>query len=622
MMKIYKKILASILLLSLLFTSCSKEEDNGDINNDSEMANLSFSTILLDFNTTRSQQKDHVADFPICSEADPAYVTVILTGENYEGPESLNIPLTDSPGDYDNDGEAEYFTLEDDNLELPAGLYTLEEFTVYDENDNLIWVAPTTDGSLGSYVDSPLPKDINLVAGTKKYVDVEMLCYDKRMVNEYGYLFFELENNLALDFCFFANYCDENGRHFTADYSVDIWYGVDDSGIPLYTNVGPTPAQHEESGEYNTDPLCFALPELPEGLDENDPYVYFEATLSDWDDNYGDVDPLMISGTLSYSDIIANFIGDEAVDYRHLRFGCGDDGGEVGCDLDDPDDDCDNDGVPNREDQCPGEDDTIDVDEDGIPDCIDDLIDSDKDGVADSGDNCPSIPNSDQNDSDSDGIGDACDDDFCDINNANLDCDNDGVPNGVDQCPGENDTIDVDNDGTPDCIDNLIDSDGDGIADSIDDCPNTPANTTVDEDGCEIVPEVCEIGIADQGCSKYFLSETDGFVEISQPDGAIPDPYFLIPEGGGFDDRIGSITIQLSDDLKPVVTINLNEGYLADDYVIEVRDESGSEISCVAQIGVDPPSGNNPDIFENFTTTANFDYPFQVSIEVNACTTD
>jgi len=567
----------------------------------------------------------------------------------------LEIPLSDTPGDYDDDGIDEYFTLESDELELPAGNYSLNGFTVYDDDDNLIWVAPTVEGSLGAYVENALPTIITLSAGTKKYVDVEVLCYDKRMVNEYGYLFFELETNLALDFCFFANYCDENGRHFTAAYTVDIWYGVDDTGTILYNGVGPTPSQYEESGEYYTDPVCFALPELPEGFDEDQPYIYFEATLSDWDGNYGDVDPLMISGTLSYNDIIANFDGEEQVDYRHLRFGCGDNGGEVGCDVNDPDDDCDNDGVPNGEDQCPGEDDTIDVDEDGIPDCIDDLIDSDDDGVADTEDNCPSVPNSDQNDSDSDGIGDACDDDFCDIDDANLDCDNDGVPNGEDQCPGEDDTIDVDDDGIPDCIDDLIDSDedgvpdsedqcpgeddtidvdgdnipdciddlidsdGDGVADSIDECPDTPANTVVDAVGCEIIPEVCEIGIADAGCSKYFLSGTDGFVTITEPGPGLPNPYALIPEGGDFEDRIGTITIQLSDDLKPVITIILNEGFSADDYVIEVRDESGSEISCVAQTSVAPPSGENPDIFEIFTTTADFDYSFYVRIEVNVC---
>jgi chitodextrinase len=71
--------------------------------------------------------------------------------------------------------------------------------------------------------------------------------------------------------------------------------------------------------------------------------------------------------------------------------------------------DDDNDGVNNADDQCPGADDAIDIDNDGIPDCIDQLIDVDGDGVADADDNCPSVSNPGQADCDEDGIGDVCD---------------------------------------------------------------------------------------------------------------------------------------------------------------------------------------------------------------------
>ncbi|WP_370480310.1 PKD domain-containing protein [Tamlana flava] len=102
--------------------------------------------------------------------------------------------------------------------------------------------------------------------------------------------------------------------------------------------------------------------------------------------------------------------------------------------------DADNDGVCDIDDQCPGFDDTIDTDGDGIPDGCDtcnDLVDNDADGVSDCIDqeiNSP-CPNN------------------VDANGVSLDSDGDGVCDDLDICPGGNDTIDTDGDGIPDYCD-------------------------------------------------------------------------------------------------------------------------------------------------------------------------
>ncbi len=98
----------------------------------------------------------------------------------------------------------------------------------------------------------------------------------------------------------------------------------------------------------------------------------------------------------------------------------------------------DGDGVSDADDQCPGHDDTTDVDSDGTPDGCDPLVDSDGDGVADSND----------------------------------------------ACPGYDDNLDSDNDNTPDGCDG--DDDNDGVWDTSDACPGTPSGTTVDSTGCPV----------------------------------------------------------------------------------------------------------------------------------------
>ncbi len=78
---------------------------------------------------------------------------------------------------------------------------------------------------------------------------------------------------------------------------------------------------------------------------------------------------------------------------------------------DGPKGDADGDGVPNKDDACPGHDDAIDAD--------------------------------------SDGKIDGCDDDPND--GPTGDADGDMVPNEDDQCPGEDDHLDANGDGAPDC---------------------------------------------------------------------------------------------------------------------------------------------------------------------------
>jgi hypothetical protein len=105
---------------------------------------------------------------------------------------------------------------------------------------------------------------------------------------------------------------------------------------------------------------------------------------------------------------------------------------------------------------------------------LEDDEDDDNDGVLDIEDNCPLIPNPQQEDADGDGQGDACD----------PDDDNDGIQDFEDNCPlvANPGQEDADNDGIGDVCD--TDEDNDGVPNDSDTCPGTPAGTIVGLDGC------------------------------------------------------------------------------------------------------------------------------------------
>lgn len=311
-MKNLKSSLSIMVIIALMFTSCSKEE-TGVTPVDSEKATLSFGAIINDLTSNRTS-KQAIGDIPECSNDEPAYVRIVLlqgdtevvgTSEN---PYRVNL----APG--------QVFTVEDAELQLTPGDYTLDHFSVYNADNELIWLAPR-GGAMANFVENPLPVNISLGAGVKKYVEVDVLCYDNRNVNEYGYLFFEIDTTEAIKFCIFGNYCPpaENGRHYPASFSVDVWLGTNATGEVLYDDVENITGYYD-NGDFYADPVCFALPDR-EGVDQ----YYFEVTLRS-SDEYGQVQERVIRrGNITDNIVRSFFDGEDNLEYYHFREGCGED---------------------------------------------------------------------------------------------------------------------------------------------------------------------------------------------------------------------------------------------------------------------------------------------------------
>jgi outer membrane protein OmpA-like peptidoglycan-associated protein len=125
--------------------------------------------------------------------------------------------------------------------------------------------------------------------------------------------------------------------------------------------------------------------------------------------------------------------------------------------------DSDRDGVPNKEDRCPGTARGEAVDPTGCPLAKD----SDGDGVLDGGDKCPGTPSGQR----------------VDLTGCNADLDGDGVPNALDRCPATSPGTEVDQFGCP-APGPPSDTDGDGVPDERDRCPGTPGGVPTDALGC------------------------------------------------------------------------------------------------------------------------------------------
>ncbi|WP_029035987.1 thrombospondin type 3 repeat-containing protein [Salinimicrobium xinjiangense] len=551
-MRKFKIYLSFLAVFALLFTSCSKEENSG-MNDDSGKATLSFGAIVQDLAANSNNKQSDVGDFPECSADAPAYVEIVLMQEGNAVVGSLADP-------YRVDLVAgQIFTEEDAALELEPGNYSLDHFSVYNAEGDLIWLAPK-GGIFADFVDNPLPLNIDLGAGVKKYVDVSVVCYDDRDVNQYGYLFFELDANEAFEFCFFANYCTPEGRHYPARYAVDI--SID--GTSLYSGVVNNTGR-DDNGDLFADPLCFALPNLDAYADDEE-YIDYTLTLLDWTENedaYGDVDQMVITGSLSRAEIMANFDGADNVEYEHVRFGCDDDGGNGG------------------------------------------VVDSDEDGVPDSVDECPTVPGSAENN--------GCPE------TGETDADGDGVVDTIDECPNTPDGVAVDAVGCP------IDTDEDGVPDYVDNCPTEAG--PVDNNGCPTsteCPEVCSIPqtIDDLEENCYFVypdtTDPDGFFAISEAESTIILENTLQEE-------FGTVTLQGTLEGQYILSLDgiINTDRVIA-YEIEVKDDLGDECSqsfCDADVTVQLVDDDQSPILINLDNSLIDDSTIYIRVKAIICET-
>ncbi|SHF88640.1 hypothetical protein SAMN05444483_103103 [Salegentibacter echinorum] len=334
--------LAFIVVLLLLIAGCSEEREGLENKDDSaEYITLEFGAMLNEL-VNQEMSKNYFSEVPNCDNGAAPLVARLTLNINGGTNKTIEVTIlsngTNFYTDYSEELEIPVAVSDDGDDSNDFSTVNLSEFLIYDgdpnTNGNLIWVAPTGEGELAGYVENPLPLDIIVRPGTKKYVEVEVLCFDRRMLKEYGYMFFDLIPEKLYELCFFANYCDSSGRHYPGSYGLDLFL-EDEQGFrtQLYnSSLTMTEVAQNDDGDYFAKALCLVVPGPPAGVADDEEYLFYSVVPKDWEMVYGDIDnAVMEEEGLSWNDIKGLFNDDgETSEYMHIFINCKEDTSECG----------------------------------------------------------------------------------------------------------------------------------------------------------------------------------------------------------------------------------------------------------------------------------------------------
>jgi len=182
--------LVAMLLLGLFSTSCKKDkfkEERGD---------LSFTITQATFPPSRDVVLDSV---PECTDLAWSYAKFVLDGDTIK---TGLIAMASG-------------VMNTQPLQLDVGFYSVTGFWVYndngtpnDESDDLVIRAAPLPGSLYyDLVENSLNIEVEIQAFKKVGYVIDVLCYEELFYEEFGFVWFELNDVVIHQICVFGDVC-------------------------------------------------------------------------------------------------------------------------------------------------------------------------------------------------------------------------------------------------------------------------------------------------------------------------------------------------------------------------------------------------------------------------------
>lgn len=215
-----KKLFLLAGVFALILSSCTQDLPVADENADQEVIFTSndlkgFKADLYDCANVAVYAKAKIVT------PDGKYVTNSTNG-NYEFTESpsyLTIPVFYVDGVMYTQAIKLPSIIDETN---PGLTYTLEEFILFDADDNEVNAVPIAPSEYASMVSTPLPHDFVVGPFTKSEVPLSVLCYTPEDYEAFGFTWFRVTEEEITNKFFFGDFCTK----FFMDYENSPYAGL------------------------------------------------------------------------------------------------------------------------------------------------------------------------------------------------------------------------------------------------------------------------------------------------------------------------------------------------------------------------------------------------------------
>ncbi|PLW97884.1 MAG: hypothetical protein C0591_05655 [Marinilabiliales bacterium] len=220
------KKLFLVLMIAAVFVSC-KKNDTTSVQPETEKA---YAEVSFNINQIipEASREDFPFNLPECSDTDPVTADiVIMDGEGDDATEVFNgtVSLYSLPGDenlYTQAIKLDLVGCDPESTEPCCNTFYVTEFYVKNADGVIIYAAPAAGSDAQGFLDYPermLNREIVICEFTKYQFDIDVLCYEEAYYTEFGFVWFNVNEVVLCQVCFFGDICLNEYPWYEGDWA-------------------------------------------------------------------------------------------------------------------------------------------------------------------------------------------------------------------------------------------------------------------------------------------------------------------------------------------------------------------------------------------------------------------